>query len=210
MVQGRPQGIQVAGRRSLAAILLRRGIAVGADHGALLAGLEYAGDAEVNQADGGMVVHHDVGGLDVAEDHRLRFVQVQVLQHVAQLHRPVDDLVLRQELVGLAQHGFQVLAFDKLHHQVGVVFLGEVVVDARNGRMGEGGQQVGLPLEVAHHHFVHGGVGGQVDHFLDRHHFGDVGKVQVAGPVNRTHPAAAVQRQDKVAVLQCDTRFQLA
>ena len=88
--------------------------------------------------------------------------------------------------------------------------MGEVVVDAGDGRVGERGQQVGLALEIAHDHLVHGRVGGHVDHFLDRHKLGDVGEVQIPAFVDRAHAAGAEDAEHQVAVLEGDPRLKQA
>ena len=73
-MQGRPQAVDVRAGigLSLTRVLLRRGIACCAhpQRILLLAGLEEAGDTEVNELDCAASVPHDVVGLQVAEDHR--------------------------------------------------------------------------------------------------------------------------------------------
>ncbi len=89
-----PEGIDVAGGRGLTSILLRRRVALGADHGALLARLEVPGDAEVDEPDKVVLIHHHIGGLHVPENDWLGLVVVQVVEDVAKLNSPVDDLLL--------------------------------------------------------------------------------------------------------------------
>ena len=186
-----PQGVQVSRRRGFAAILLGRRVALGADHGAALPDLERAGDAEIHQLHIAIRVDHDVGRLHVAEDDRIRLVRMQERQHVAQLNGPGQNLLLRQEAIRVADDGFQILAVDEFQHQVGTVILGEVVVDARDGGVGQRGQQVGLALEIQHDGLPHERIGRDVDHLLDRHQLGDIREVQIAGPVDRAHAADA-------------------
>ena len=135
---------------------------------------------------------------------------VQVGEDIAQLDGPRQDLRLGLRVFPFAQHRLEVFALDEFHDQVGTAVLGEVVVDARDGGVGERGQQIGLALEVPHDHLVHRRVGGHVDHFFDGDELGDVGEMQVATLVDRAHAARAEHAQDQVAVLKRDAGLHLA
>jgi hypothetical protein len=63
--------------------------------------LKYFGNTEVNQHDMLVLVDHDIGGLHVAEYDRIGTVAVQVMKHVAKLDCPSDDLLFREERLGL-------------------------------------------------------------------------------------------------------------
>ena len=71
------------------------------------------------------------------------------------------------------------------------------------------GKQVGFPLEILDDRFTHQRIGRGIDHFLDRHKFGHVWEVHVAGAVDRTHPANTDHLLDCVAVGECKTRLKL-
>ena len=74
----------------------------------------------------------------------------------------------------------------------------------------ESGKQVGFALEVLYNGFPHQWVGCAVDHLFDRHQFGHIGEVHVAGAVNRTHSAKPNNFLDQIPLAKCDTRLKLA
>ena len=98
---------------------------------------------------------------------------------------------------------------DELQDQVGPAFHCEIIVDAGDGRVVQGGQQIGLPLEVLHDGFAYQGVWSGVDHFLDRHQLGHIGEMHVTSAVNRAHAANANHLLNRVAVDESDTCLKL-
>jgi hypothetical protein len=99
-----------------------------------LAGLKDFGDSKVNQYYPPVLVKHDVGWFDITVDNR-RTVAVKVIQNVADLNRPLDDPLLREEIRALIQRRFQVLALDELHDQIAAITLAEIVENLGDGRV---------------------------------------------------------------------------
>ena len=117
MVQGRAKAVDVRPGVGLAhaAELLRGSIADGAQTGGVrqVLLLVFPGGAEVDEGHVAVGLQHDVGGLHVAVDDG-RVLAVQIAQHVTELLRPFDDVLLglRAELLqGLAQR----VALDVVH-----------------------------------------------------------------------------------------------
>jgi len=129
------QGIDVAARIGLPLpILLRRAVSLCAQtHGVLRdAALEETSDAKVDQLECPVGLHHDVGRLQIAEDHWWLLV-VQVLQDVAELDQPAPNLCLWNTPTP-PLHRCQRLAVDVFHHQEKPPVFGERVID--RGQMG--------------------------------------------------------------------------
>ena len=131
-------------------------------------------------------------------------------QHVADLNRPGQNLIFRQESTGIVDDGFEVLAVDEFQHQVRPVLLREIVVDAWDRRMAERGEQVGFALEVLDNRRPHEHVRDRVDHLLDGHQFGDIRKMQVTGSIHRPHSPDTDRFLNVVALGESDSRPQSA
>ena len=202
VVQRRAQGVEIGAGVGDAAILLRRGVALGPDHRPALLILEGAGDAEVDQHQRAILPDHDVGGLEVAEDDRVGGLAVQVAQHVAELHAPVDQLRLQEAVVVLLDQRLQVLPGDELLHQVIAAALGEIVEDLGDQRVREDGEQPRLALEVRRPLLAQRLVAAAVEHLLDGADALDVGEAEVERLVDGAHPARAEGRGDAVAPLE--------
>ncbi len=155
------------------------------------------------------MIDHHIRRLQVAEDDGLRFVPVQIGQHVAQLDGPINDLRFGQEAGRFGEDRLQILAVNEFHHQVGPILMCEGVVYFGDGWMVEGGQQVRLALEVLDYHLPQSRVGGEIQHFLDRHQLADVGKVHVASLVHGPHAADAQHTQNLIAALQDRTGLEV-
>ena len=127
---------------------------------------------------------------------------VQELQHVAQLNRPFQHLLLRQEAGHVGEDRFEIAAFDIFHHQIRAGFFAEVIVHFGNGRMAERGQDIGFALEVLHGHCPHLRIERVALHFLDRAQLHHVGKALIARLIDRAHAAQPQNAQDFIAILQ--------
>jgi len=112
------QRIDVGASVGLAAVLLGRGIPrrTDAHRVVLLERIKTTGNAEVNQLDLA-AGDHDVRRLHVTEDDG-RILTVQVVEDGGDFDAPAQDLVLGQTLRVVGQDASQVLAVDKLHHEV--------------------------------------------------------------------------------------------
>src|SRR5262249_62433202 len=86
---GRAKTIDVGTRLDLAGEKLRRRVAHRADRGhAFLRGGDVARDAEINQHDAvGSRVNHQVGGLQVSVNDRLRLLRMDVIKHRSEERR---------------------------------------------------------------------------------------------------------------------------
>ena len=73
----------------------------------------------------------------------------------------------------------------------------------------ERGKHIRFPLKILDDRFTHERVRRRIDHFLDRHQFGYVWEVHVAGAVDRTHPAYTDHFLDCVALGERKTRLKL-
>ena len=93
-MQGGAHGVDICHWAGFALVLFGRRVALGTDHGALLPGLEGFGNAEVYQHNMPVRIDHHVGGFHIPEDDRLGLNVVQVVQYIAQLDGPLDDLLL--------------------------------------------------------------------------------------------------------------------
>ena len=202
MVHRRANPIHVAGWTCLTAILFRRGVAFGPDHGALLAHLERLGDAKIDQSQPPVLVDHDVRRLDVTKDDRLRLMEMQVAQHIAQFERPLQHRLDRQKVAHRIDDRFQVAPVDVFHHQIRAILAREVIVDLRHRGMAERCQHIRLALERAQRHLAHALIGGQVEHLFDGdvpHH---IRKTEIPRLVHRPHAADADHAGDPVAPLE--------
>ena len=84
----------------------------------LFARLKDTRNTKVNQINMPAFTNHDVGGFEVAENHRW-LLGVQVVQDIAELLGPAKHPRNGQwTAADLLQVLFQGLAFDKVHHQV--------------------------------------------------------------------------------------------
>jgi len=75
--------------------------------------------------------------------------------------------------------------------------------------MVECGQQVGFTLEVLDDGFPNEWVRSCIDHFLDRYQLGDIGKVHIAGAIDRTHPAYTDHFLNRITIGKCYTCLKL-
>ena len=166
-----------------------------------MARLKILGNAKVNQAQAAVFVQHDIGRLHVAEDDR-RVAIVQELQDIAQLNRPFQHLLLRQEARHLAEHGFQIAPFDEFHDQIGASFFAEVVIYFRNGRMAQRRQNVGFALKILHGDLPHLRIQRMALHFLHRAQFHHAGEAPIAPLIHGAHAAEPQDAHDLIAILQ--------
>ena len=135
-------------------------------------------------------------------------VVVQELQHVAQLNGPFQHLLLRQKTGHLAEHGFQIAPFNKLHDQIRARFFAEIVIHFGNGRMTQGRQNVGFALEVLDRHLPHLRIERMAFHLFDSAQLDDVGEPLIARLINRAHAAQAQNAENFVTILQDAARRQ--
>ena len=135
-------------------------------------------------------------------DHEVAaLADLEELRHQRPAHAEVGMAILLPRL--------HVLAMDKLEHEVGAAFYRKIIVNSGDRGMMERGKHVGFPLEILDDGFTHQRVRRGVDHFLDRHQFGDIGKVHVAGAVNRTHPANPNHLLNGITLGKRKTRLKL-
>ncbi len=191
MMKGGTQGIDIRQRGGFAAILFRRRITFRADHGAFLPGLKGSGNAKIHKHHIAAAVDHDVRGLHITEDDGIRFVIVQEIQHFAQLNPPCQNPFLRQKAPGIVNDRLQVFTVNEFQDQIGTVFLGKIIVNARDGWMVQRCQNIGFALEIVDDRHARVGVRCNIEHLLDSHQLGDIGKMHIAGAINRSHAANA-------------------
>jgi hypothetical protein len=165
----------------------------------VLAGLEEAGNAEVNQLQAVVGHDHDVGRLQVAEDDR-RLLAVEIVEDVAQLVGPGDNAALRKRPFAAVEHLLQGAAGHILHHQVVAVADGKLVADRRQVGVAQAAQQLRFASELGHGHRPVARVDdGRVGHLLQGH---DAVLVERVGDqVDRAHAAAADDADDDVAIV---------
>ena len=82
VVDSGAQGINICGRCGLAAVLLGRRIPFGADHRAFNSGLEHFRNPKIDQHDIAAVIDHHVRRFHIPENDRVRFMFVQIVQHI--------------------------------------------------------------------------------------------------------------------------------
>jgi hypothetical protein len=157
-----------------------------------------------------VMVDHDVRRFQVTKNDRLGLMVVQVHQDIAQFNGPGDRLIFGDRFVGFAQDRLEVFSLDELHHQIGIALVGEVVVDAGDGRMGECCQQIRLAFEIAHDHLVHRLIGSHIGHFFHGDELGDVGEVKITALVDRAHSSVTEHTQHQVAILESNAGLKLA
>ncbi len=185
LVQHEAERVEVAADRDL---LARQLLGCHVD-GSAGAHLGHGGEAEVGELHPSATVEHDVGRLEVAVQHAL---VVGRGQPGAQLAGDLDRLVLGQA-ADAAQQRRQILAVDVFHRQV-VVPLGfanvEHPTDVRVRHLARRPHLVEQELQ-------RGGVGRQlVGQELQRHRLAEL---EIVGPVDLAHAAAAEQADDPVA-----------
>ncbi len=125
---------------------------------------------------------------------------MQVGEHVAELARDIDYQAFGQRAAARRNLFFEVAALDVLHHQVVAVLIVEAVGDRGDGGVLELRERVGFAGEVIVGLDPLLLVDEVVDHLLDR--AGAVGQAMVMREVDHSHPAAAQQALDLVAILQ--------
>src|SRR5690242_11253943 len=168
-----------------------------------LAGLEQAGDTEVDEPEliGRLTAsrprHHDVTGLQVAEDDG-RNVVMQVIEHATQLLGDAEDLCDGEPRpAGVLEIVLQGLALDEVHDQIPASAGREVVMNARQPRVMELGEQERLALEGF------GGLGklrwsqATLAQLFERD--GAVTKLGVSGLVDRAHAAGTRETKGAIA-----------
>ena len=174
---------------------LRRDVVKGADHHARLGvagAILEPGDAEVDDLDVAVRLHHDVCRLDVAVNHPF---SVCVAQAGAEL---ADNLQLlnQRELASILEQVLQRIAGHELHDDIGIsILLAEVVDGDDVGVVQDAG--AGLKHEAVAQ-FV-----GRLGNGLDGHFAAD-GLVQPS--VDDPHAAYAQDAQDLVFADLCDCR----
>jgi hypothetical protein len=147
-------------------------------------------------------VEHDVGGLHISEDHRLRQDVMQVVQDVAQLQGPTDHLGFGYKALVLIENGLQIFTNDELKDQIRALFVREIIIDARDGGVIEGSQNIGFAFEVVDDCIVDGLVTGEVDHLFDCDAFENIREMKVPGRVHCAHASNTDNALDQVAVDQ--------
>src|SRR6266487_1173160 len=131
------------------AILLRRGIARRTERHRIpsLPWREVTSDAKVDQVETAHGGAHDIARLDITEDDG-GLTGVEVPQHGAELHPHSEDLRNGQMLAfGAVEILLQGLPLDKVHHQVPVFGVDEVVMDARQVGVLQASEQAYLAVE---------------------------------------------------------------
>ena len=139
--------VEVArGRGALAAALLRRHVVQRAQDVPGLGearGVE-ARDAEIGNLDAPVVVHEDVGGLEVAVEDTLRMAMGEPVEDLARDVPCVPEIVDRRFL----QAQREGLAFHQLHHDAGELVGLDEVVDGGHPRVGDASHGLGLAAEA--------------------------------------------------------------
>ncbi len=114
-----------------------------------------ASDAEVNQVEVPPWGAHDIGRFEVTKDDG-RLARVQVIQHDAELQAGIEHLFNRKMPLaclrianGFLQVNLQGLAFNVVHHEIPAPGVAKVVVDARQVRMAQIGEQQSLAFETS-------------------------------------------------------------
>jgi hypothetical protein len=193
-VEHEAERVDVAARRQLPSLeLLRRHVFGRAFERRAAAELfQQPGEPEVRDADVPVLVNHHVRGLEVAvDDARL----VRRREPRAQLPRNLDRLVRRQAAEPL-EHRREFLAPHVLHreevHPVGFAD----VVDAADVAVRNLPRDPHLPMKARERSSVGRERFGQK---LERH---GLFELQVFGPVNFAHPAAAQEADDAVTLSQ--------
>ena len=194
LVQHEAEGVDVAADADLAALqLLRRHVARRPRAHVLLAErLGEAGQAEVGDAHVALAVEHEVRGLEVPVQHALL---VRGGEPGAELSRDVEGLVGRQT-ADAPQERREVLAVHQLHGQEEVALRLPHVVHAADRRVGDLPGHPDLAVEPGEPLAVRvEAVGKELE--------GDrLVELQVVGPVDLAHPAAAEEPGDAVAPRQ--------
>ena len=154
-------------------------------------------------------IDHYIGWLHIAKDDRFGFVRMQILKYVTQLESPANNPLFCQKIVCAIDNNFQIRAGYILQHQIRTFVDGEIIINAWNGAMIQRGQQIGFTLEIAYDGTAHYRIHSAVDHFLHRHDFGNIWKMQVACPVDSAHTANAKHTLDQIPFFQGDTGLKL-
>jgi len=180
--------------------VLHRAPALHDGDGSLVVGQHHLDQPKVHQLDVAGGRDLDVAGLDVAVEHG-RVLAVHVVQGVAQLRGPAQDLSLGQGMAlahGRGQQLFQVLAGHKVHDQVIPVLEGKVIRDLGQVGMVQAGQGAGLLVELlARLAQLFGSGVGIGQRFLDG---ADAPlEAQVIGAIRGTHATAPDELDDSVA-----------
>ncbi len=133
---------------------------------------------------------------------------MQIREHVAQLARDIDHQSLGQRLAARGKLLLEVAPLDVLHHQVMAVGDFEAIGDRGNRLMLQLREGVGFAREI----FVGLDplrlIDKVIDHFLDS--AGTIREALIARQVDHSHPAAAEQFLDTVAVLEHRVRRERA
>ena len=75
--------------------------------------------------------------------------------------------------------------------------------------MFQGGKDVCFTLKVSHEGFAHGRITHLADHLFDGYPFDHIRKMQIARPVDGSHPTYTDYSLDQIAVSQGGARLEL-
>jgi hypothetical protein len=129
--------------------------------------------------------------LDIAMDD-LRILGMEIVERVAELIGPTDNLIFRKRTVSFGEHRGQIFASDVLHDQELSFGFVEVIADSRQGLMMKPRQQASFTFELLAQLFV-----GE-ERFFEGY---DGVKAFVDGLVNRTHSALPKLADNAVSFL---------
>jgi len=91
-MHGRPEGINVSLRGCLSTILLRWRETLCTDHCAFLSEDNILSNAKIHQYNVVLHIDHYVRWFDIAKDHRVWFMMMQIIQNITDLNCPGDHL----------------------------------------------------------------------------------------------------------------------
>ena len=166
VVHGHAQRVDVGPGVCPAVVLLGRCIAPGAEHGSIGHILFiFAGDAKVDDLDVAVRLEHHVAGLHVAVDDG-GTLGVQIGQHVADLHGPLQNLLFRLGAVFIDDL-VQRLAFDVVHDDAEGLALINDVLNMGQRAMVQRLHHVRLSLQAVAVHLVVG-IPARTSDLLDR------------------------------------------
>src|SRR6266704_3918201 len=105
------------------------------------------GNAEVNEIEMSSGRAHNIGWFEIAEDDR-RLASVQVVEHCAELDANINDLLSwKASIHCFVQVPLQRFALDEVCHEIPVLRVGKVVVQARKVGMRQAREYEHLTVE---------------------------------------------------------------